>query len=251
MARLLTLLAVVVTAALIPGAPAQPGPGFVVVAEYPHDDQAFTQGLAFAGKGFFEGTGLNGRSSIRKVRLVDGTVRRIRDLPERFFGEGVTILDGRLYQLTWQNGKAFVYDLRTFKRKARFSYEGEGWGLTDNGSKLIMSDGSEVIEWRDPKTFEVLRSISVSDEGEAVTRLNELEWIDGEIWANVWPTDLIVRIDPSDGEVLSWIDLTTLADRERAEGNPDATNGIAYRPKGDRLFVTGKQWAHVYEIDLL
>lgn len=231
--------------------PAQPATlEYLIVAQFPHDKSAFTQGLAF-GRGFYEGTGLRGSSALFKKRLSTGDVLKQRVLDERFFGEGITVVGNRIYQITWQEETAFEYARKTFKKLKEFSYEGEGWGLTDDGSNLIMSDGTDVIKWRDPQTFEVLRSISVTDNGEPVSHLNELELVNGQIWANVWPTDLVVRIDPATGVVTGRLDLSELASSERAQGNVDATNGIAYMPKADRLFVTGKYWAHIYEIDII
>lgn len=223
------------------------GPGYTVVAEFPHDPQAFTQGLDFRGATLFEGTGLEGRSSLRRVDLETGDVLRQVNLASRFFGEGIVVFGKRIYQITWQNGRAFVYDRRTFERIRRFSYEGEGWGLTHDGTRLVMSDGTATIEFRDPKTFEVLDSIDVTEDGEAVPSLNELEWIDGEIFANVWPTNDVVRIDPQTGEVTGHLDMTPLEEQQQ-EG--DVANGIAYMESADRLFVTGKLWDTIYEIEL-
>jgi len=223
------------------------GPGYTVVAKFPHDPEAFTQGLDFRGPVLFEGTGLEGRSSLRRVDLATGEVRRKVDLAKRYFGEGIVVFGKRIYQITWQNGRCFVYDRRTFERIRRFSYEGEGWGLTHDGKRLVMSDGTATIEFRDPKTFEVLDSIEVQEDGEPVSSLNELEWIDGEIFANVWPTNDIVRIDPATGDVTGHLDMTPLKDQEP---NGEVPNGIAYMGAEDRLFVTGKLWSSVYEIEL-
>jgi glutamine cyclotransferase len=256
------LLAALVIAALpacssgAPAADAQPSgvietPGFVQVAKFPHDPEAFTQGLEFRGTALFEGTGLTGgRSSLRRVDLDTGKVLRQVNLADRFFGEGITIMGRRIYQITWQNGRCFVYDRRTFKRVKRFSYEGEGWGLTHADGKLIMSDGTATIRFRDPATFEVVGEIEVTDDGEPVAMLNELEWVNGEILANVWQTDTVVRIDPETGDVTGRLDLTVLREQEDAAGPHDVTNGIAYMKSEDRLFVTGKLWRNVYEIEL-
>ena len=222
----------------------------MVVARYAHDPEAFTQGLAFRNAALFEGTGLQGRSSLRRVDLATGEVLRRVDLDAKYFGEGITLFDRKVYQLTWTSGRCFVYRARTFKRVGRFTYEGEGWGLTDNGQRLIMSDGTNVIRFRDPQTFEVTREIEVTDEGQPVSQLNELEWINGEIFANVWQTDDIVRIDPRTGEVVGRFNVAALREQEEAEGDPDVTNGIAYLEAEDRLFVTGKLWSHLYEIRL-
>jgi glutaminyl-peptide cyclotransferase len=223
------------------------GPGYVVVDEFPHDPQAYTQGLDFQGTRLFEGTGLNGRSSLRRVDLATGEVMRQVDLADRFFGEGITVFGKRIYQITWQSERAFVYDKATFRRIRRFTYEGEGWGLTHDGSRLIMSNGSATITFRDPKTFEVLDEIEVTDGGTAVDMLNELEWVEGEIFANVWQTDDVVRIDPATGEVTGRLDLTALKQQQQ---NGEVTNGIAYMESQDRLFVTGKLWDAIYEIEL-
>ncbi|MDQ4125117.1 MAG: glutaminyl-peptide cyclotransferase [Actinomycetota bacterium] len=223
------------------------GPGYVVVGEFPHDPEAYTQGLDFQGARLFEGTGLNGRSSLRRVDLESGEVLRQVRLADRFFGEGITVLGKRIYQITWQNGRAFVYDKATFRRLRRFSYEGEGWGLTHDGQRLVMSNGSATIAFRDPKTFEVLSEIEVTDDGEPVTMLNELEWVEGEIFANVWQTDDVVRIDPDTGEVTGRLDLSAL---KQQQPDGEVTNGIAYMESQDRLFVTGKLWDAIYEIEL-
>ncbi|HEX2295389.1 MAG TPA: glutaminyl-peptide cyclotransferase [Actinomycetota bacterium] len=232
-----------------PGDDLQPevGPGYVVVGEFPHDPQAYTQGLDFQGLRLYEGTGLEGRSSLRRVDLETGEVRKQVNLASRFFGEGIVVFGKRIYQLTWRSERAFVYDRRTFERVRRFSYEGEGWGLTHDGSRLIMSDGTSTIEFRDPKTFEVLDSIDVTEDGEPVEMLNELEWVEGELFANVWQQDYVVRIDPATGEVTGRLDLTALK-QQQPEG--EVTNGIAYMEREDRLFVTGKLWSSLYEIEL-
>jgi glutamine cyclotransferase len=236
-------------------AQAQPTPvpvaGYTIVATYSHDSKAFTQGLDFYRGDLFESTGLNGASSVRKVDLESGEVLRRIDLDDEYFGEGLTIVDGRAYQLTWQSERAFVYRPGNLKRAGRRSYEGEGWGLTHNRKRLVMSNGTDVIAFRSPTTFEVKREISVVEDGQPVAHLNELEWIDTEIFANVWPTDDVVRIDPKSGEVVGRFNLTALREMEEADGDPDVTNGIAYLKAGERLFVTGKFWAHIYEIELL
>lgn len=231
--------------------PGAPNTGYTVVATYPHDSEAFTQGLDFYRGGLFESTGLNGASSVRKVDLETGEILRRIDLDDQYFGEGLTLLDGRAYQLTWQSEVAFVYRPRTFEQTGERTYEGEGWGLTHNGKRLIMSNGSDVITFRSPAKFELKREIHVVDGGQPVANLNELEWIDNEIFANVWPTDDIVRIDPKSGDVVGRVNLTALREMEEAQGDADVTNGIAFLRAGERLFVTGKFWAHIYEIELL
>lgn len=253
----MTRIALVIAAALVGGltgfAPAQvqQGSGYVLVDSFPHDPEAFTQGLEFKGTRFFETTGLEGRSSLRKVDLQTGEVQRRTDLADEYFGEGMTIFDGRLFWITWTSEKAFVYDPQTFERLRRYTYSGEGWGLTHNRRNLIMSNGSDELVFRNPSTFKVRRRVKVHDGGEPIDRLNELEWVNGEILANVWRTALIARIDPSDGSVLGWINIDALRDAERAENtDSDVANGIAYMKTQDRLFVTGKFWSHVYEIEL-
>ena len=220
--------------------------GYRVVNVYPHDPNAFTQGLVVHGGRLYEGTGLEGESSLRRVDLATGRVERIRQLDARYFGEGIAILDGRIFQLTWQNKVGFIYDLDTFERLGTFAYEGEGWGLTDNGSELIMSDGTPVVRFLDPQTLATKRTITVRDGETPVDELNELEYIDGEVWANVWQTDRIVRFDPDDGRVTGWIDFSDLYLR-RAPG-ADVLNGIAYDADAKKIFVTGKKWPQLYEI---
>ncbi len=224
--------------------------GFKVVAVYPHDPNAFTQGLAIEGGQLYEGTGLYGQSSIRKVDLDSGRVEKQRSIPSMYFGEGIAILGGRLYELTWQSGVGIVYDLATFNMQRTFQYSGEGWGLTQNGRELILSDGSAKIRFLDPQTFAVVREIEVRDHGQPVTRLNELEYIDGEIWSNVWYDDRIARISPASGEVLGWIDLSTLYPKN-TRSSEAVLNGIAYDTAAKRLFVTGKNWPQLYEIELV
>ena len=224
--------------------------GFKVVAVYPHDPNAFTQGLAIAGGQLYEGTGLYGQSAIRKVDLTTGRVEKQRSINATYFGEGIAILDGHLYQLTWQNGLGIVYDLATFNQQRTFQYTGEGWGLTQDGKQLILSDGSSKLRFLDPQTFAVAREIDVRDHGQPVTKLNELEFIDGEIWSNVWYDDRIARISPATGEVLGWIDLASLYPKS-ARSSEAVLNGIAYDAAAKRLFVTGKNWPQLYEIEIL
>ncbi len=224
--------------------------GFKVVAVYPHDPNAFTQGLAIAGGQLYEGTGLYGQSTIRKVDLTTGRVEKQRPINATYFGEGIAILDGHLYELTWQSGVGIVYDLATFTQQRTFQYTGEGWGLTQDGKQLILSDGSSKLRFFDPQTFAVVREIDVRDHGQPVTKLNELEYIDGEIWSNVWYDDRIARISPATGEVLGWIDLAALYPKS-ARGNEAVLNGIAYDAAAKRLFVTGKNWPQLYEIEIV
>ena len=229
---------------------AQADPGYVVVAAYPHDPEAYTQGLAFRGRALFEGTGLEGHSSLRRVDLETGQVRRMHRLPDRYFGEGITLIGDEVFQITWQEHKGWVYDARTFEKLRSFRYEGEGWGLTDDGRRLVMSDGTEVIRFRNARSFETIREITVTEDGKTVPYLNELEWVAGEIFANVFPTTDIVRIDPRSGEVVGRFSLDTINEHEGNTCQPEATNGIAYMRSQERLFVTGKYWCHLYEIEL-
>ena len=231
------------------GGEAVPVYGYKVVRSYPHDREAFTQGLIFRDGLFYEGTGLNGRSGIRKVKIETGEVIQAKPLSREYFGEGITEWKGQILQITWQSEVGFVYDLRTFEQTRRWSYAGEGWGLTHDGTHIIMSDGSAELRFIDPSTLKETRRITVRDANGPVERLNELEYVKGEIYANVWQTDRIVRIAPKDGRVTGWIDLKgLLTPAERAA--TDVLNGIAYDAAGDRLFVTGKLWPRVFEIQL-
>lgn len=224
--------------------------GYKVVRSYPHDRGAFTQGLLYLDGVFYEGTGQLGQSSIRKVRVETGEVLQIRKTDEQYFGEGIVICDDRLIQLTWQHGLGFVYDRNTFEPKGTFKYSGEGWGLTHDGTRLIMSDGTPVLRFLDPKTLQQTGKLAVHDRGVPVDDLNELEYVKGEIFANVWQTQRVARISPKTGEVSGWIDLRGLLNPRDAVG-VDVLNGIAYDAKGDRLFVTGKWWPRVFEIELI
>jgi glutamine cyclotransferase len=228
--------------------PTAPVYGYRVVAEYPHDRDAFTQGLVYADGVLYEGTGLNGESELRRVELETGEVLQSVALEEQHFGEGIALLGNRIYQLTWQSQTAFVYDRETFEPVGTLSYPTEGWGLTTDGERLIMSDGTSRIVFRDPETFAELGSIDVQDSGQPIPNLNELEYIDGEIWANVWQSDVIARIDPATGRVTGWINLAGLLERRARQA--DVLNGIAHDPTTGRLFVTGKLWPRIFEIEL-
>jgi glutamine cyclotransferase len=233
------------------GAPA-PKLAFKVVHEYPHDPGAFTQGLIYLDGAFYESTGIEGRSSLRKVQLETGKVLQRYDLPNQYFAEGLTNWGATLVQLTWLAHVGFVYDRSIFKRERQFTYDGEGWGLTQDGRHLIMSDGSDVLRYLDPNTFQVVRTLKVTDAGESVRNLNELEFIHGTIYANVWQTDEIAEISPSTGKVTAWIDLEGLLNPSDHPPSGDAVlNGIAYDAKGDRLFVTGKLWPKLFQIKLV
>ncbi|MDQ3656819.1 MAG: glutaminyl-peptide cyclotransferase [Chloroflexota bacterium] len=226
--------------------------GYRVVAEYPHDPDAYTQGLVIADGVLYEGTGLEGRSTLRRVDLESGEVRKSRSLDAKHFGEGVAVVDDRIYQLTWQTGTCFVYDRETFALQETFTYETQGWGLTTDGDRLIMSDGSNRLVFRDPDTFVEVGHVDVLDSGTPVSSLNELEYIDGEVWANVYQTDRIARIDPENGQVTSWIDLTgLLAPEDYPAQGVDVLNGIAHDPETGRIFITGKLWPTLFEIELV
>ena len=223
---------------------------YTIVNAYPHDKTSFTQGLAFENGTIYEGTGLYGHSSLRKTELETGKVLDVRELPSEIFGEGITICGDRLIQITWKNHLGFVYDKETFDLIREFSYSTEGWGITYDGVRLIMSDGSSTLHFFDPETLEETGRIEVQSNGEPVTRLNELEYARGEIYANVWTTNRIAIISPQTGRIVGWIDLEGLLNPEQ-QTHADVLNGIAYDPINDRLFVTGKLWPTLFEIDLV
>ena len=227
---------------------ARPAARYQVVKVYPHDSRAFTQGLIFRDGFLFESTGHRGQSTVRKVRLETGEVVQQRALDSQYFGEGLTESRGRLIQLTWQAGRGFVYDPATFEIARTFDYLGEGWGLTADETHLIMSDGSTVLRFLDAETFEERRRTVVRDSRGPVTDLNELELVRGEVYANVWHTDRIARIDPATGAVRGWIDLSGLLSPGDVTDPEAVLNGIAYDEVGDRLFVTGKYWPKLFEI---
>lgn len=230
---------------------ALPVDGYEVVHAYPHDPSAFTEGLFYKDGFLYESTGLNGHSSIRKVKLETGEVLQESVLPPALFGEGIVDWGPDLISLTWRNHVGFVSDLASFVLLREFKIEGEGWALTRNDREIFMSDGTSNLLVLDPKTQAVKRRIPVTAEGKPVDQLNELEWVDGQIYANIWQTDRIARIDPATGHVLGWIDLTgLLATQGPITGHPDVLNGIAYDAKTHRLFVTGKLWPWLFEIRL-
>jgi glutamine cyclotransferase len=222
-----------------------------IVTSYPHDGQAWTQGLAFDEGRLYEGTGLLGRSSVREVDLVSGRVVRQVEIGDEHFGEGIAIVGDRLFQLTWRSHKGFIYDVQTFAPVGEFAYEGEGWGLTYDGRHLLMSDGTARLRFFDPDSFVVLRTLTVHAEGKPIGRLNDLQYIDGEIFANVYQTDRIARIDPETGEVIAWIDLAGLLAREDRTSSAEVLNGIAYDAETGLLIATGKRWPRTYEIRLV
>jgi glutaminyl-peptide cyclotransferase len=221
-----------------------------VVKSYPHDNSAFLQGLEYHDGFFYEGTGVVGRSSVRKVEPATGSVLKQFDVPQPFFGEGITVLNQQIFSLTWQTQTGFVLDKSTFRVLRSFNYPGEGWGLTNDGKQIYMSDGTAQIRVWDPATLKEVRRITVKDGARSITDLNELEFVRGEIYANVWHTDRIARISPADGRVLGWIDLTGLI--PKSVKDPEGVlNGIAYDAASDRLFVTGKLWPSIFEIKVI
>lgn len=223
---------------------------YKVVATFPHDTSSFTQGLVFADGELYESTGLNGESTLRRVDLATGkTLQRI-DIPKQYFAEGLALVGDELLQLTWQHRLGFVYDRRTFKQKRTFTYNTEGWGLAYDGqSRLVMSDGSDTLIYLNPQTFAPTTRLRVRDAGRPILNLNELEWIEGEIWANVWQTNRIARISPNTGEVNGWIDLSSLwPESQRPSPGEQVLNGIAYDRATRRIFITGKKWPRLYQI---
>ena len=255
---MIRLLAILLLAALTACAQAAPPPPATVptydvriVATYPHDPQAFTQGLFWLDGHLYESTGRIGGSTIRKVALDDGRVLQSASIPAGLFGEGIVDWGAQILSITWQDGTGFRWDRKTLRRIGTFRYPGEGWGLTQDGRNIIMSDGTAQLRFLDPATLRERRRLTVTDRGRPIDRLNELEWVNGEIFANVWQTARIARIDPKSGKVTGWIDLAPLA-AEHGGGDPDKVlNGIAYDRARDRLFVTGKNWPRLYEVDLV
>lgn len=225
--------------------------GYRVVKEYPHDPKAYCQGLVFDNGLLHESTGQYGTSSVRTVELESGKVLRKTELSGGYFGEGLALVGDKLIQLTWEQGVARVYRRDTLEPLNDFRYEGEGWGLAFDGKELIMSDGSEVLTFRDPATFQELRRVRVLSRGAPLVMLNELEMVEGELWANIWKKDYIARIDPERGEVLGFVDLAGIFDKKSVPNEDAVLNGIAYDPKAKRLFVTGKLWPKLFEVELV
>lgn len=237
-----------------------PAYSYEIVRSYPHDPKAFTQGLVFHDGVLYESTGELGESTLRKVELETGKVVKKFDLAREIFAEGLAIMNNEVFQLSWRNGMGWVYDVADFKLLREFRYTGEGWGLTHDGTNLIMSDGTHVLRVLNPKDFSTVRTLVVNDEkGRPLVKLNELEWVKGEIWANVWHSEdigkpnNIARIDPATGKLLGWIDLANISpDDQNGRGKEENTlNGIAYDEAGDRIFVTGKNWKKLYEIKVV
>ena len=219
-----------------------------IVSAFPHDPTSFTEGLLWHDGALYESTGMEGQSKLRRVDLQSGEPTKNVDLPAQYFGEGLALANNRLYQLTWQTKIGFVYDAKTFKPLAKFNYQDEGWGLTFDGKNLIQSDGTDVLTWRDPKNFAATKTVNVTRDGAPLRDLNELEWIDGYVWANVWQTDEIVIIDPQNGKVVGALNLSGLLGAADRTGREDVLNGIAYDATNKRLFVTGKNWPKLFWI---
>lgn len=249
--RLLTLLALLCASSAYAQA-GIPIYGYKVVHTYPHDTSAYTEGLFYLNGYLYESTGTEGQSAIRKLDLATGKVLQKVDLPPPDYGEGIVAWKNRLVQLTWQSQHGYIYDLDSFKRIGKFDYRGEGWALTTDGKHIYMSDGSAAIRVLDPDTLKQTGKIDVTAEGNPVINLNELEWVKGRLYANVWLTQNIVQIDPDSGKVVGVINLTGLAPDPSTltDAGNDVLNGIAYDAKHDRLFVTGKRWPSIYEIKL-
>ncbi|HYF62654.1 MAG TPA: glutaminyl-peptide cyclotransferase [Herpetosiphonaceae bacterium] len=224
---------------------------YKVINTYPHDPTAFTQGLEIDDGVLYEGTGLEGQSTLRTVDLETGAVLKLHKLPDTVFGEGITVYGDTIVQLTWQSGIGYVYDRASFALRREWQYPTEGWGLTNDGQRLIMSDGTAQLSFRDLETMEEIGRVEVRADGQPVPMLNELEFIDGKVYANIWQTDRIAQIDPASGQVVAWIDLSGLLSEEDRRQPVDVLNGIAYDASADRLFVTGKLWPKLFEIELV
>jgi glutaminyl-peptide cyclotransferase len=249
--------AIIVGVTMLACAPAttaqrKPAPvqSYKVIATFPHDTSSFTQGLVFASDGqLYESTGLEGESTLRRVDIATGQTLQKIDVPSQYFAEGLAMVGDELLQLTWRHKLGFVYDRKTFKQKRTFSYKTEGWGIAYDGtSSLVMSDGSDTLTFLDPKSLAVAKTLRVMDAGRPVSNLNELEWIEGEIWANIWMTDRIARISPNTGEVNAWIDLSSLYPVSQRVPPADVMNGIAYDKATRRIYITGKKWPRLYQI---
>jgi glutamine cyclotransferase len=221
---------------------------YEVVNSYPHDPEAYLQGLVWYDNGFYESTGLHGRSTLRRVEFPSGKVVKLIKLDPSLFGEGLALVGDHLIQLTWQAHRGFVYDRESFKLVREFNYDTEGWGLAYDGKNLILSDGTSTLTFLDPQTYQSIRKLQVTMNGRPITELNELEFIDGQIWANVWQTDLILLIDPATGQVRSFLNLKGIRPDSERQGNEDVLNGIAYDSEQKRIFVSGKLWPRLFEI---
>ncbi|MCH7949898.1 MAG: glutaminyl-peptide cyclotransferase [Candidatus Dadabacteria bacterium] len=225
--------------------------GYKIVNTYPHNTNSFTQGLIFDKGVLYESTGLNGRSTVKIVDLKTGKTLKSHELPDNYFGEGIAIIENKIIQLTWRSKTGFVYDKKTLKLIKKFSYQTQGWGITYDGKYLIISDGSAVLYFMDPNTFKVVGTLEVYGDNGKVSKLNELEYINGEIYANIWGTEKIARINPKTGRVTAWIDLSGLLNKEDKKNRVDVLNGIAFNSDKGSLFVTGKLWPKMFEIELV
>ena len=249
--RVLAGLLFVWVMGMLTGCAQVPVYGYTVVKTYPHSTQSYTEGFLYMDGMFYEGTGLTGHSGLLATEVGTGKVVQEVDMARTLFGEGIINVGPNVYQWTWQTHQGFVYDRFSFRLVRQFSYAGEGWGMTRNSKELITSDGTATLRFRDPETFAEKRSVVVHDGERTIADLNELEWVRGEVYANVWHTDRIARISPKDGKVVGWIDLKGILPDGQRKDAESVLNGIAYDEKGDRLFVTGKQWPTVFEIRLL
>ena len=225
--------------------------GYRIVKRFPHDTKAYTQGLLVHNGSFYESTGQNGESSIRHVEIETGKVLKQHNLESKYFGEGLALLEGKLYQITWTNNTGFIYDVETFTLLGTIHYNTQGWGLAAYNERLVMSDGTNKLFFLEPEYFTVISSLEVYDNREGIWQLNELEYINGELWANIYQTDRLARIDPVSGKVLSYVDLSGLLDKRDRHPDIDYLNGIAWDKEEERLFVTGKNWPWVYEIEIV
>lgn len=251
LAALVVAGAAVGIAAAFPRGNAAPVDTVRVIASYPHDPDAFSQGLVIADGVLYEGTGTFGGSSLRQVNLKTGRVERLAPLDRDYFGEGITAVGDKLFQLTWKNRLGIVYDRATFAPQTSFRYSGEGWGLTTDGKELILSDGTSYLRFLSLETFDVVRRVQVRSTRGPVDKLNELEYVDGEIYANIWYSDRIARISPKTGEVLGWIDLSSLYPARERPSREHVLNGIAYDAKEQQLYVTGKNWPRLYQVEVV
>ena len=249
--RLTAILLLAASLTPLAASASAPVDSFEVVAKFPHSTTSYTEGFFYLNGLFYEGTGMSGRSALLAIDPTAGQVRQRHDLPAQYFGEGIVDWGSNIYEWTWQSHIGFILDRFTFRQVGQFNYTGEGWGMTRSTTEIITSDGSSTLRFRDPKTFKELRHITVTDSATPVKMLNELEFIHGEIYANVWHTDRIARISPKDGHVLRWIDLSGLLPPSQMVDSESVLNGIAYDPEHDRLFVTGKQWPWIFQIKVV
>jgi glutaminyl-peptide cyclotransferase len=247
------MVAVALAACLLTASPSWAAPilGYKVVAKFPHSTASYTEGFFYLDGLFYEGTGIEGHSALLAIEPQTGRIVQKRDLPPQYFGEGIIDWGPNVYQWTWQTHVGFVYDRFSLRPIRQFTYSGEGWGMTRTAREIITSDGSAILRFRDPVTFQETRHLVVKDGATEVDQLNELEFIKGEIYANIWHSDRIARISPRDGHVIAWIDFSGLLPADQMINQESVLNGIAYDPKGDRLFVTGKQWPAIFEVKVV